>query len=55
MAGGPHPGYKSHRVAEEVARAADVEVVPDALEAQIPMIRHVLGLAGIAIVGARRA
>ncbi|MDN4645276.1 5'-3' exonuclease [Arthrobacter sp. PsM3] len=46
------PGYKSHRVAEEVAGAPDVEVVPDALEAQIPMIRRVLGLAGIAIVGA---
>ncbi|MDQ0848880.1 5'-3' exonuclease [Arthrobacter sp. B3I9] len=46
------PTYKSHRVAEVVAGAPDVEVVPDALEAQIPMIRRVLGLAGIAIVGA---
>jgi 5'-3' exonuclease len=46
------PSYKSHRVAEVVAGAPDVEVVPDALEAQIPMIRRVLGLAGIAIVGA---
>lgn len=46
------PTYKSHRVAEEVAGGADVEVVPDALEAQIPLIRHVLGLAGIAVVGA---
>ena len=27
------PSYKSHRVAEEVAGAPDVEVVPDALEA----------------------
>lgn len=46
------PSYKSHRVAQEVAGAPDVEVVPDALEAQIPMIRRVLGLAGIAVVGA---
>ena len=46
------PSYKSHRVAELVAGAADVEVVPDALEAQIPMIRRVLELAGIAVVGA---
>jgi 5'-3' exonuclease len=46
------PTYKSHRVAEIVSHAPDVEVVPDALEAQIPMIRHVLHLAGIATVGA---
>jgi len=46
------PSYKSHRVAELVAGAPDVEVVPDALEVQIPMIRQVLGLAGIAVVGA---
>ena len=46
------PTYKSHRVAEVVAGAPDVEVVPDALEAQLPMIRRVLDLAGIAVVGA---
>lgn len=46
------PTYKSHRVAEAVAGSPDVEVVPDALEGQIPMIRRVLDLAGIAIVGA---
>ncbi|MDR6505700.1 5'-3' exonuclease [Arthrobacter oryzae] len=45
------PSYKSHRVATVVAGAADVEVVPDALEVQIPMIRRVLDLAGIAVVG----
>ena len=45
------PTYKAHRVAEMVTGSADVEVVPDALEAQIPMIRHVLDLAGIAVVG----
>ncbi|MEJ1179747.1 MULTISPECIES: 5'-3' exonuclease [unclassified Pseudarthrobacter] len=46
------PTYKAHRVAEVMPDAADIEVVPDALEAQIPMIRHVLDLAGIAVVGA---
>lgn len=46
------PTYKSHRVAEVVAGAADVEVVPDALETQLPLIRRVLELAGIAVVGA---
>lgn len=46
------PSYKSHRVAEEVAAGPDVETVPDALQAQIPMIRRVLELAGIAVVGA---
>ncbi|MET3175049.1 UNVERIFIED_ORG: 5'-3' exonuclease [Arthrobacter sp. UYCu721] len=46
------PTYKSHRVAELVWDAPDVEVVPDGLEAQLPMIRRVLELAGIAVVGA---
>ena len=46
------PSYKSHRVADLVAGAPDVEVVPDALVAQIPLIRRVLDLAGIAVVGA---
>ena len=46
------PTYKAHRVAEVMTDATDIEVVPDALEAQIPMIRHVLDLAGIAVVGA---
>ncbi|MET3721476.1 MULTISPECIES: 5'-3' exonuclease [unclassified Arthrobacter] len=46
------PTYKAHRVGEVVANAPDVEVVPDALELQLPMIRRVLGLAGIAVVGA---
>ncbi|BCW58803.1 5'-3' exonuclease [Arthrobacter sp. StoSoilB20] len=45
------PSYKSHRVAEIVEHGPDVEVVPDPLEAQIPMIRRVLDLAGIAVVG----
>ncbi|WPO85296.1 5'-3' exonuclease [Herbiconiux sp. KACC 21604] len=46
------PSYKAHRVAEEVQAAPDVEVVPDPLEAQIPLIRETLALAGIAVVGA---
>ncbi|MFJ5958836.1 5'-3' exonuclease H3TH domain-containing protein [Paenarthrobacter sp. NPDC092416] len=45
------PSYKSHRVAEIVPGGADVEIVPDPLEAQIPMILRVLNLAGIAVVG----
>ena len=46
------PGYKAHRVAETVAGAPDVEVVPEGLTAQLPLIRRVLDLAGIAVVGA---
>ena len=46
------PTYKAHRVAEAVQDAPDVEVVPEGLQAQLPLIRHVLELAGIAIVGA---
>ncbi|CAH0284225.1 5'-3' exonuclease [Arthrobacter sp. Bi83] len=46
------PTYKSHRVAEVIEGSPDVEIVPDALQAQIPMIRRVLELAGIAVVGA---
>lgn len=46
------PSYKSHRVAEAIPGASDVEIVPDALQAQVPLIRRVLELAGIAVVGA---
>lgn len=46
------PSYKAHRVAEEIEVGPDVEVVPDPLEAQVPIIREVLGALGIAIVGA---
>ncbi|MEV7662115.1 5'-3' exonuclease [Paenarthrobacter sp. NPDC089316] len=45
------PSYKAHRVAEIIPDAPDVEEVPDTLEAQIPLIRKVLDLAGIAVVG----
>ncbi|MFT4230328.1 MAG: 5'-3' exonuclease H3TH domain-containing protein, partial [Microbacterium sp.] len=44
--------YKAHRVAEDVATGPDVEVVPDPLEAQVPIIRETLAALGIAIVGA---
>nr|WP_040420446.1 5'-3' exonuclease [Actinopolymorpha alba] len=46
------PTYKSHRVAEAVAKGPDVEEAPDALEAQVPVIREVLRALGIAVVGA---
>src|SRR5690606_466369 len=46
------PSYKAHRVAEEVAAGPDVEVVPDPLEAQVPVIRETLTALGIAIASA---
>ena len=46
------PTYKTHRVAEAVAGAPDVEVVPDPLEVQVPIIRQALEAVGIPIVGA---
>jgi 5'-3' exonuclease len=46
------PSYKAHRVAREVAGRPDVEVVPDPLEVQVPVIRDVLHAFGIPVVGA---
>ena len=46
------PSYKSHRVEYVVPGAPDVEVVPDPLEAQIPVILDVLQAFGITVVGA---
>ena len=47
------PSYKAHRVAEMVAGPApDVEVVPDPLEVQVPLIREILAVLDIAVVGA---
>ncbi len=46
------PTYKTHRVAEVVEAGPDVEVVPDPLEAQVPIIRRALDALGIPIVGA---
>jgi 5'-3' exonuclease len=46
------PTYKTHRVAVEVEVGPDVEVVPDPLSVQVPLIAEALGLLGIPIVGA---
>lgn len=46
------PSYKAHRVVEAVATGPDVEEVPDALEAQLPVIRAALEVLGIPISGA---
>jgi 5'-3' exonuclease len=46
------PSYKAHRVAEVVPAGVDVEVTPDPLEAQIPMIREVLAVLGVTVIGA---
>lgn len=46
------PTYKAHRVVETVAGAPDVEEVPPALTAQIPLIRETLDALGIPVVGA---
>ncbi|TXN29032.1 5'-3' exonuclease [Lacisediminihabitans profunda] len=45
------PGYKAHRVAELVPGGPDVEVVPDLLVTQVPIIAEVLTALGIAVVG----
>jgi 5'-3' exonuclease len=47
------PTYKTHRVAvEPTESSASVEVVPDLLTPQVPIIREVLGALGIPVVGA---
>jgi 5'-3' exonuclease len=48
------PTYKTHRVAVEPATDADpsIEIVPDLLSPQVPVIREVLDALGIPIVGA---
>ncbi|MGN8027677.1 5'-3' exonuclease [Microbacterium sp. 22242] len=45
------PSYKAHRVVEVVPGGADVEEVPDPLEAQIPIIREVLRALRIPVIG----
>lgn len=45
------PSYKTHRVAAEVETGPDVEVIPDPLEIQVPIIREELSALGIPIVG----
>ena len=49
------PSYKQHRVERAVPDAVDVEETPEALVAQIPVIRELLGALGIAVVGAEQA
>lgn len=46
------PSYKTHRVAAEVEVGPDVEVVPDPLSVQVPIVAESLQLLGIPIVGA---
>lgn len=46
------PTYKTHRVAEVVLVGPDVEVVPDPLEVQVPIILEALAALNIAVVGA---
>jgi 5'-3' exonuclease len=46
------PTYKTHRVAVVTATGPDIEVVPDPLEVQVPIIRQTLDALGIPIVGA---
>ncbi len=46
------PSYKAHRVAELVEAAPDIEVVPDPLEAQVPIIREELAALGVPVLGA---
>lgn len=46
------PSYKAHRVVAEVPTGVDVEVTPDPLEMQIPIIEEVLAALRIAVVGA---
>jgi 5'-3' exonuclease len=47
------PTYKAHRVAvEPTEQSASVEVVPDFLTPQVPIIREVLGALGVPVVGA---
>jgi 5'-3' exonuclease len=46
------PSYKTHRVAEVIVVGPDVEVIPDPLTAQVPVIRAALDTLGIPIVGA---
>ena len=46
------PSYKAHRVVAEVPDGVDVEVTPDPLSVQVPVIVEVLEALGLAIVGA---
>lgn len=45
------PTYKTHRVAEEIEVGPDVEVIPDPLSIQVPVILEALAAYGIPVVG----
>lgn len=45
------PTYKTHRVAQEIEVGPDVEVVPDPLSIQVPVILEELEAFGIPVVG----
>ena len=45
------PSYKAHRAVAVVADGADVEEMPDSLQAQLPLIREALDVLGIPIIG----
>jgi 5'-3' exonuclease len=46
------PTYKTHRVAAEIEVGPDIEVVPDPLSVQVPIILDVLAAYAIPVVGA---
>jgi 5'-3' exonuclease len=46
------PTYKEHRVVRAVPNGVDVEITPDPLTVQVPMIRTMLEALGIAVIGA---
>lgn len=46
------PSYKEHRVARKVADGPDVEETPEALVAQLPLIRETLAALGLPVIGA---
>lgn len=45
------PSYKAHRVAEPVPGGPDIEEVPAALVAQVPMIRELLAQLDVTVIG----
>jgi 5'-3' exonuclease len=46
------PSYKAHRLRAKRATGPDIEEVPEALQAQVPVILDVLAAFGFAVVGA---
>ncbi len=46
------PSYKGHRVVAAIPAGVDIEVTPDPLVTQVPIIREVLAALDLAVVGA---